>query len=195
MNKLLSCIFGFALALPSSPAIRPGKPCAGHVRKWIAIGSATVRVPKDRAPAWWMFFYFDPRQLLADADNSFNLHISLLVPDAAEPPARLGWMLRTNLTTRLRRHASALDLRLRRDHGVLVQPGSTRGRVAAQHARLEDEQPEVPDQEEAERRDHSHVQNRIDHRPWQRRPAWIGSTRSCRSPDGHRDLSSWASTP
>jgi len=42
------------------PAIRPGKPCAGHVQKWIAIGSATFRVPEDRAPAWWMFFHFDP---------------------------------------------------------------------------------------------------------------------------------------
>ena len=104
-------------------------------------------------------------------------------------------MLRTNLTTRLRRHASALDLRLRRDHDVLVQPGSTRGRVAEQHARLEDEQPKVPDQEEAKRRDHGQVQNRVDHRPWQRRPAWIGSTRRCRPPDGHRDLPSWASTP
>jgi len=38
--------------------------------------------------------------------------------------------------------------------------------VAEQDARLEDKQPEVPDQEEAERRDHGQVQNRIDHRPW-----------------------------
>ena len=174
--------------------IRPGKPCAGHVRKWIAIGSATVRVPKDRAPAWWMFFYFDPRQLLADADNSFNLHISLLVPDAAEPPARLGWMLRTNLTTRLRRHASALDLRLRRGHSVLVhqdlRAAGWRSRTPASRT--------------------SSLRYRIKRKPSAvttarcktastiargRRPAWIGSTRRCQPPDGHRDLPSWASTP
>ena len=109
-------------------------------------------------------------------------------------PRAFGWMLRTNLTTRLRRHASALDLRLRRGHSVLVhqdlRAAGWRSRTPASRT--------------------SSLRYRIKRKPSAvttarcktastiargRRPAWIGSTRRCQPPDGHRDLPSWASTP
>ena len=173
--------------------IRPGKPCAGHVRKWIAIGSATFRVSEDRTSVWSMFFHFNPRQLLADVNSSSNLHISLLVPAAAEPP-RVWVDVEDEPDHAFARHASALDLRLRRDHSVLVHQDlrAARWRSRTPASRT------------------SSLRYRIKRKPSTvttarcktastiargRRPAWIGSTRRCQPPDGHRDLPSWASTP